>query len=97
MTAPNGVIRSVGMIPFFFSEFPPLGLAANALERLDGEAKRRSNVIGIFPRNAAIVRLVGALLLDQNDRSSIQRRYISRETLAGMSDNRRLRPLAIAA
>jgi putative transposase len=71
--------------------------STNPLERLNGEVKRRANVVGIFPNEGAIVRLVGALLLEQNDEWAIQRRYMSLETLAGMSDNRRLRLPAIAA
>lgn len=61
--------------------------STNPLERLNGEVKRRSDVVGIFPNEAAIVRLVGALLLEQNDEWAIQRRYMSLETLAGVSDN----------
>jgi putative transposase len=71
--------------------------STNPLERINGEVKRRANVVGIFPNDAAIVRLVGALLLEQNDEWAITRRYMSLETLAGMSDNRRLRLPAIAA
>ncbi len=41
--------------------------SANPLERLIGEIKRRTELVGIFPNNAAIVRLVGALLLEHND------------------------------
>jgi len=40
----------------------------NPLERLDAEIKRRTNVVGIFPNNASIVRLVGAMMLEQNRR-----------------------------
>ena len=69
----------------------------NPPEHCNGDVKRRSNVAGIFPNDAAIVRLVGTLLLDQNDECSIQRRYMTLKTLAGMRDNPRLRLPAIAA
>jgi len=71
--------------------------STNTIERLNGEIKRRSNVVGIFPNEAAIVRLAGALLLEQNDEYAIQKRYMSLESLAPMSDNPSLRLPAIAA
>lgn len=47
--------------------------STDPIERLDGEIKRRTEVVGIFPNDAAIVRLVGALLLEQNDEWAVQR------------------------
>jgi len=62
--------------------------STNPLERLNGEIKRRTEVVGIFPNEEAITRLVGAILLEQNDEWAIQRaRYMTLETIAGMSDD----------
>jgi putative transposase len=62
--------------------------STNPLERLNGEIKRRSEVVGIFPNEAAITRLIGALLLEQNDEWSVQRaRYMTLETIAPLSDD----------
>jgi putative transposase len=61
--------------------------STNVLERLNGEVKRRADVVGIFPNDKSIMRLVGALLMEQNDEYAIQKRYMSLESLAVMSDN----------
>ncbi|TRL37338.1 IS256 family transposase, partial [Rhizobium straminoryzae] len=62
--------------------------STNPIERLNGEIKRRTEVVGIFPNDGAIVRLVDALLLEQNDEWAVQRsRDMTRETIATMSDD----------
>jgi len=60
--------------------------STNPLERLNAEIKRRTNVVGIFPNDAAITRLVGAMLLEQNDEWSLNRRYMQLEGLQSLSD-----------
>ena len=60
----------------------------NPLERLNGEIKRCTDVVGIFPNEDAITRLIGALLMEQNDEWAVQRgRYMSLETIAPLSDD----------
>jgi transposase-like protein len=72
--------------------------STNPLERLNGEIKRRADVVGIFPNEAAVVRLIGALLLEQNDEWATQRaRYMTLETIAPMSDTALVRMPELAA
>lgn len=60
--------------------------STNPLERVNGEIKRRSDVVGIYPNEAAIRRRVGALLLEQHDEWATQRRYMPLETMAPIGD-----------
>ena len=72
--------------------------STNPLERLNGEIKRRTNVVGIFPNEAAITRLIGAILMEQNDEWAVQRaRYMTLEKRAPMTDDQLIKLPTAAA
>jgi putative transposase len=80
----------------FPREHWPQIASTNPLERVNREIKRRADVIGIFPNDDAIIRLVGALMLETNDEWAVARRYMSLESIARITDNPTVRLPAVA-
>ena len=71
---------------------------ARSATGLNGEIKRRTDVVGIFPSEPAITRLIGAILLEQSDEWATQRaRYMTLETIGSVSDNPTVSLPAVAA
>jgi len=83
-----------------YMDFPkehwPQIASTNPLERLNREIKRRADVIGIFPNDDAVVRLVGALMLEASDEWAVSRRYMSLETLGRIEQTGDVRLPAVA-
>jgi transposase-like protein len=70
----------------------------NPLERLNGEIKRRTQVVGIFPNEDDVTRLIGAILVEQDDEGAVRRaRYLTMKTMAPLSEDPIFKLPAVAA